>query len=134
MTGGRATVVIITQNRKAELLQTLQRMTTLPDRAPVVVVDNGSTDGTADAVAEHFSQVRLVRSARNLGALGRNLAVRDIDTRYVAFCDDDTRWRPGGGAPAPHPGRRPARRSPATGFGDRTDSGGSGDDRGSHHS
>jgi GT2 family glycosyltransferase len=95
MTDGRATVVIITQNRRAELLETLQRMTTLPDHAPVVVVDNGSTDGTADAVAEHFGQVELVRSARNLGALGRNLAVRGIETPYVAFCDDDTRWRPG---------------------------------------
>ncbi|HZS20983.1 MAG TPA: glycosyltransferase [Pseudonocardiaceae bacterium] len=95
MTDGRATVVIITQNRRAELLETLQCMTTLPDHAPVVVVDNGSTDGTADAVAEHFGQVELVRSARNLGALGRNLAVRGIETPYVAFCDDDTRWRPG---------------------------------------
>lgn len=95
MTDGRATVVIITQNRRAELLETLERMTTLPDHAPVVVVDNGSTDGTADAVAEHFGQIKLVRSARNLGALGRNLAVRGIDTPYVAFCDDDTRWRPG---------------------------------------
>ncbi|MDQ3904342.1 MAG: glycosyltransferase [Actinomycetota bacterium] len=95
MTSGRVTVVIITQNRKAELLQTLDRMTTLPDRAPVVVVDNGSSDGTADAVAARFGQVKLLRCAANLGALGRNLAVRDIESRYVAFCDDDTRWRPG---------------------------------------
>jgi GT2 family glycosyltransferase len=70
-------------------------MAALPDQAPVVVVDNGSTDHTADAVAERFGQVTLLRSARNLGAVGRNLAVRDIDSRYVAFCDDDTRWRPG---------------------------------------
>lgn len=95
MTSGRVTVVIITWNRKAELLHTLERMTALPDQAPVVVVDNGSTDHTADAVAERFGQVTLLRSARNLGAVARNLAVRDINTRYVAFCDDDTRWRPG---------------------------------------
>ena len=95
MTGGRVTVVIITRNRKAELLHTLDRMTALPDQAPVVVVDNGSTDHTADAVAQRFGQVTLLRSARNLGAVGRNLAVQGIDTRYVAFCDDDTRWRPG---------------------------------------
>jgi GT2 family glycosyltransferase len=70
-------------------------MTTLPDRAPVVVVDNGSTDHTAHAVTERFGQVTLLCSDQNLGALGRNLAVRDIDTPYVAFCDDDTRWQPG---------------------------------------
>ncbi|MDQ4103071.1 MAG: glycosyltransferase [Actinomycetota bacterium] len=95
MSSGRVTVVIITWNRRAELLRTLEHMIALPDRAPVVVVDNGSTDHTADAVAERFRQVTLLRSDRNLGALGRNLAVRDIDTPYVAFCDDDTRWQPG---------------------------------------
>jgi GT2 family glycosyltransferase len=95
VTGGRVTVVIITRNRKAELLRTLEWMTALPDQVPVVVVDNGSTDHTADAVAERFGQVSLLCSARNLGAVGRNLAVRDLNTRYVAFCDDDTRWRPG---------------------------------------
>lgn len=95
MTAGRVTVVIITRDRRAELLSTLAHMTTLPDRAPVVVVDNASTDHTADAVTEQFSQVTLLRSDHNLGALGRNLAVQDIDTPYVAFCDDDTRWQPG---------------------------------------
>jgi GT2 family glycosyltransferase len=60
-----------------------------------VVVDNGSSDHSADAVADRFKQVTLLRSDRNLGALGRNLAVRNIDTPYVAFCDDDTQWRPG---------------------------------------
>ncbi|MGH4025593.1 MAG: glycosyltransferase family 2 protein [Pseudonocardiaceae bacterium] len=91
---GRVTVVIITHNRRAELLCTLEHLLALPDRAPVVVVDNGSTDGTADAVKHHVGPVRLLRSATNLGALGRNLAVQGIDTRYVAFCDDDTWWAP----------------------------------------
>jgi GT2 family glycosyltransferase len=95
VSAGRVTVVIITRNRKGELLHTLERMTALPDQAPLVVVDNGSTDHTADAVAERFDQVTLLRSTRNLGAVARNLAVQDIDTAYVAFCDDDTRWRPG---------------------------------------
>jgi GT2 family glycosyltransferase len=91
----RITVVIITRNRREELLGTLKHMTTLPDRAPVVVVDNGSTDHTSDAVLQRFEQVRVLRSERNLGAVGRNLAVSHIATPYVAFCDDDTRWRPG---------------------------------------
>lgn len=95
MTEDRVTVVIITHNRRAELLRTLAHMTTLPDRAPVVVVDNASTDGTCNAVAECFGQVTLVRSTRNLGALARNLAVRDVTTPYVAFCDDDTWWEHG---------------------------------------
>jgi GT2 family glycosyltransferase len=59
------------------------------------VVDNASTDGTGDAVVERFGQVSLLRSARNLGAVARNLAVQEVATPYVAFCDDDTRWEPG---------------------------------------
>ncbi|HZA16450.1 MAG TPA: glycosyltransferase [Pseudonocardiaceae bacterium] len=95
MTDGLVTVVIITHNRRTELLRTLAHMTALPDQAPVVVVDNASTDGTCDAVAEFFDQVTLLHSPRNLGSLGRNLAVRDVTTPYVAFCDDDTWWEPG---------------------------------------
>ncbi|WP_026453430.1 glycosyltransferase family 2 protein, partial [Saccharomonospora iraqiensis] len=89
------TVVMITHNRRAEALRTLAAMTTLPDAAPVIVADNASTDGTADAVAERFPGVALLRCDRNLGALARNLAVRHVHTPYVAFCDDDTCWQPG---------------------------------------
>jgi GT2 family glycosyltransferase len=91
----RVTVVVITHNRRTELLHTLAHMTRLPDRAPLVVVDNASGDGTADAVAAGYPQVTLIRSQANLAALGRNLAVGQVRTPYVAFCDDDTRWEAG---------------------------------------
>ncbi|MFC9967334.1 glycosyltransferase family 2 protein [Nocardia ignorata] len=95
MSTHRMTVVIITRDRRDQLLQTLAHMTALPDAAPIILVDNGSADGTADAVAANYPQVQLIRSAENLGALGRNLAVERVRTPYVAFCDDDTRWQPG---------------------------------------
>ncbi|TLW91084.1 glycosyltransferase [Saccharomonospora piscinae] len=91
----RVSVVMITYNRRDEALRTLDAMTSLPDAAPIVVADNASTDGTAEAVAALFPHVSLLRCDRNLGALARNLAVRQIHTPYVAFCDDDTRWQPG---------------------------------------
>ncbi|MFD6067351.1 glycosyltransferase family 2 protein [Amycolatopsis lurida] len=91
----RITVVVITHNRRGQLLETLDSMIALPDAAPIVVVDNASRDGTADAVEERFPSVRVIRSSRNLGAVARNLAVRAVETPYVAFCDDDTRWQPG---------------------------------------
>ncbi|MEU2559806.1 glycosyltransferase [Streptomyces longispororuber] len=95
MSDPRTTVVVITHNRRDELLRTLGHLADLPERPPVVVVDNASTDGTADAVARHHPRVRLLRPGRNLGAVGRNLAVRDVTTPYVAFCDDDSWWAPG---------------------------------------
>ncbi len=93
--GARATVVMITRDRRPELLRTLAHMSVLPDGLPIVVVDNGSHDGSADAVAAGYPRVRLVRCGSNLGAIGRNLAVRGVQTRYVAFCDDDVRWQAG---------------------------------------
>ncbi len=95
MTGDRITVVIITRNRRAELLHTLDRLAELPERPPVIVADNGSTDGTAEAVARLHGGVRLPRFSRNLGALGRNVAVREVRSPYTAFCDDDSWWEPG---------------------------------------
>jgi GT2 family glycosyltransferase len=88
-------VVVITHNRRAELLHTLDRLAALPERPPVVVVDNGSGDGTAAAVRLHHPGVTLIELPDNRGALGRNVGVAAVDTPYVAFCDDDTWWEPG---------------------------------------
>ncbi|MFF0109518.1 glycosyltransferase family 2 protein [Streptomyces hirsutus] len=92
---GRTTVAIITRDRRESLLRTLDHLAGLPERPPVVVVDNGSTDGTAEAVRDHRAGVRLLCPGRNTGALGRNLAVRSADTPYVAFSDDDSWWAAG---------------------------------------
>ncbi|MGW5743807.1 glycosyltransferase family 2 protein [Amycolatopsis sp. NPDC003861] len=91
----RISVVIITRNRRSQLRETLDHMTSLPDAAPLFVADNGSADGTADMVAREFPGVRLFRLAENLGAVARNIAVEEVTTPYVAFCDDDTTWQPG---------------------------------------
>jgi GT2 family glycosyltransferase len=89
------TVVVLTRNRCRELLATLGRLASLPERPPVVVVDNGSSDGTAGAVRASYPEVELVEAGANLGAAGRTLGVARARTRYVAFCDDDAWWEPG---------------------------------------
>ncbi|HEY0717939.1 MAG TPA: glycosyltransferase [Streptosporangiaceae bacterium] len=89
------TVVVITRNRRAELLRTLAKLAGLPERPAVIVVDNGSDDGTAAQVRWEHPGVELIAARGNLGAVGRNLAVRRVTTPYVAFCDDDTWWEPG---------------------------------------
>lgn len=91
----RITVVVITHNRRAELARTLGQLTRLPEKPAVIVVDNGSTDGTAAYVGWQHPGVRLIAARRNLGAVGRNIASRQVMTPYVAFCDDDTWWEPG---------------------------------------
>jgi GT2 family glycosyltransferase len=91
----RIGVVLITHQRRAEALDSVARVTALPEQPPVVLVDNGSADGTADAVRERFPQVEVLALTRNHGAVGRNLGVGRLCTPYVAFCDDDTWWAPG---------------------------------------
>ena len=91
----RIGVVVLTHNRADEVVRTLERLCTLPERPHVVVVDNGSRDATASRVQAAFPDVTLVRSEANLGAAGRNLGVERLRTPYVAFCDDDTWWEPG---------------------------------------
>lgn len=91
----RVTAVVLTYRRADELARTLARLTALPDRPTIVVVDNGSDDATAALVRERFAHVTLVHAPGNVGASGRNLGVAVARTRHVAFCDDDTWWAPG---------------------------------------
>jgi GT2 family glycosyltransferase len=95
MVDSRISVVVITHQRRQEALGAVERLTALPEQPRVVLVDNGSADGTADAVRKRFTQVDVLALPWNAGAVGRNLGVERLDTPYVAFCDDDTWWEPG---------------------------------------
>ena len=86
----RVTVVVATQNRWPDLEKTLPR-----HRAPVVLVDNGSTDGTPQQVTRRFPDVDVVPLGENRGAVARNVGVQRAATPYVAFADDDSWWAPG---------------------------------------
>jgi GT2 family glycosyltransferase len=93
VTRGGTTVVIATHNRSSELARTLRELRALRPAPPVIVLDNASTDDTADRVRD-FAGVRLVRLPRNAGASARNVGVALADTAFVAFSDDDSWWAP----------------------------------------
>lgn len=80
----------MTRDRWPSLRRSLPR-----HEAPVVLVDNGSTDGTPALVARHFPDVDVVALRRNEGAVARNVGVLRARTSYVAFADDDSWWAPG---------------------------------------
>jgi GT2 family glycosyltransferase len=86
----RVTVVVATMNRLRALQRSLPR-----HPGPVILVDNGSTDGTVGFVRRHFPRVRVIEAGRNLGAPARNLGVQLAETPYVAFADDDSWWADG---------------------------------------
>ncbi|MCK4314219.1 MAG: glycosyltransferase family 2 protein [Anaerolineae bacterium] len=61
----------------------------------VILVDNGSTDGSVEWVGMHFPQVRLISNTRNIGfAAGNNQAIRSTDAEFVVTLNNDTRVEP----------------------------------------
>ena len=84
------TVVVASRNRRDDLLASLPR-----HEAPVVLVDNASTDDTVAAVREAHPEVTVLTLEHNVGARARTLGVERAGTEFVAFADDDSWWAPG---------------------------------------
>lgn len=92
--GVQLTYVIVSYNRCHALLRTLgilHRDTPLPRWAwEVWVVDNGSSDGTVDAVAELFPDVHVLALPDNEGVWARTYAFARARGRYLVLLDDDS--------------------------------------------
>lgn len=90
-------VVIVSWNSAAFLERALTSLRGLerPVRQ-VVVVDNGSTDGTASIVRERFPEVDLLECGENLGfCRANNLGFARTDTPFVLALNPDTELDPG---------------------------------------
>ena len=93
-------VVMPTFNRRgllARSLDALEAQTYPSDRLQVVVVDDGSTDGTSEELGGRRPPWRFtpLRNDKNLLAAGaRNRALAECTGEIVAFTDDDCRPRP----------------------------------------
>jgi GT2 family glycosyltransferase len=88
-------VVITVFNGRRRIGRALKHLSALPEQPEIVVVDNASTDGTADWVSERYPHVVLVRLRENHGAAGRNAGVAAARAPYVAFAEDDSWYEPG---------------------------------------
>lgn len=86
----RTTIVIATRDRRHRILGTLATIRrSLPD-VPIIVVDDASVDGTADAVRREHPDVTVLSNERSLGAAARNVGVLEATSPFVAFADDDS--------------------------------------------
>jgi glycosyltransferase involved in cell wall biosynthesis len=90
------TTVIPTYNRAALVCRAVE--SALSQDAPpdeVIVVDDGSTDGTAEALARFGARVRCVRQPNAGVAAARNTGVLAASGEWIALLDDDDVWLPG---------------------------------------
>lgn len=88
-------VVVVNWNGRAFIracLESLRRQTYR--NFTTVVVDNGSTDGSADLISAEYPEVRLIRLERNLGfAAANNTAIRSCRAEYIALLNNDASAR-----------------------------------------
>ena len=88
-------MIIPTFNRRKWILRAIASVlnqTRLPDE--VIVVDDGSTDKTADAVRAAFPEVRLIRQKNRGVSAARNVGIRAAGGEWLAFLDSDDEWKP----------------------------------------
>ena len=56
----------------------------------IIVVDNASSDGSAEFVERNFTQVRLILNDKNIGfAAANNKAIKSSDSRYILLINSD---------------------------------------------
>ena len=88
-------IVIPTYNGRAHLEECLHSLHALnypSDRREIIVVDNGSTDGSVEYVKASYQGVTVVRNEKNMGFAGPcNQGAECSQSEYLAFLNNDTR-------------------------------------------
>jgi glycosyltransferase involved in cell wall biosynthesis len=89
----RISVVIPTYNRAALIGRALESaLTQQRPGSEIVVVDDGSTDGTDRILAGYADRVRVIGQANRGGAAARNRGVAEARGEWIAFLDSDDLW------------------------------------------
>ncbi len=85
-------ILMVSYNSKQDLpacLNSIQRHVSVPHE--IVLVDNGSSDGTLEFVRENYPSVRVIGTGQNLGfAAGNNRAAREARGQYFLLLNCDT--------------------------------------------
>lgn len=95
--GPDLSVIVIAHDVREEVLGCLESVRAHAGDLAVeaLLVDNGSSDGTTDAVAERFPAVTVIRRERNEGIPARNHGLRRARGRFRMFLDSDARLTEG---------------------------------------
>ncbi len=89
-------VIIPTFNRAEKVVRAVssvlsQNFTDLD----IIVVDDGSTDGTRDALAKFRNKIKYIHHSSNLGvSAARNTGIEKSTAKFISFLDSDDYWLP----------------------------------------
>lgn len=96
----KVAIIILNWNGKNDTLNCLKSLANLNyPNYDVIVVDNGSTDGSQEAIKKMFPWVKLIENKQNLGfAKGNNIGIRyalkDRNVKYIFVLNNDTKVEP----------------------------------------
>jgi GT2 family glycosyltransferase len=91
-------IIIVNFNTRADVLACLDSLRACPPsgRHEIIVADNASSDGSADAIRSHAPQVRVIALSRNAGfGAANNIAFHESSSPLVLFLNSDTRAKAG---------------------------------------
>lgn len=89
-------IIIPAYNASAHIVETLESVFAQHyEPMEIIVVDDGSSDGTAELVAKAYPSVRVIRKQNGGAASARNAGIRIATGDYIAFLDADDFWLPG---------------------------------------
>ena len=91
----KVSVIIPTYNRKNLLkraLHSVSSQTFVPHE--IIIVDDGSSDGTKDWVLERFPYVRYIYQDNSGVSSARNAGIKEAKGSWIAFLDSDDEWMP----------------------------------------
>ncbi|MEB3220697.1 MAG: glycosyltransferase family 2 protein [Candidatus Sericytochromatia bacterium] len=91
-------IVIVSWNTREDVLACLASLRQAGLAVPhaIWVVDNASTDGSAEAIAASHPEARLISAPTNLGfARGNNVALAQVEADHVLLLNPDTLVAPG---------------------------------------
>lgn len=96
MTIPLVSIIIPVYNRKNVIEGTIESVLNQTYKNyELIVIDDGSTDGSADWVIEHFPNILLIRLSKNCGAaVARNEGIKLSKGEFIAFLDSDDKWSP----------------------------------------
>jgi len=87
-------VIIPTFNRSEKVVRAVSSVLNQGFRDfEIIVVDDGSTDNTHEALSKYMSSIKYIRQSDNMGvSAARNRGIKDSTAPWIAFLDSDDYW------------------------------------------